>query len=178
MNTTWVHVHFLNRFSIEYIIFAKHGGRSAPSVIETFEGRLLYYVIVWRENPYSSIFHLWKLYLVFFFNGDVLRCELEDFLDITLIGSEVIHVIQGVWLFFLIIDRSYWSYLWSLAWSINWRNLRLWPLNQRLFVVIVADWLKQLLIIWANNCVSGLLAGIHLIHLIWIQLIVALSGHG
>jgi hypothetical protein len=83
-----------------------------------------------------------------------------------------------VLLFFLIDGRSYWSYFWYLAWCINWRNLRLWFLNHLLSIVIRTAWLQWLLIICTSNCVSGLLAAINLIHLLGIQLIGALSGHG
>jgi hypothetical protein len=47
-----------------------------------------------REDPNVSILHLSKLYLVFIDSNVIFGDEFEDFLDITLIVSEAIHVIH------------------------------------------------------------------------------------
>ena len=91
-----VHVHFLDRFSIEYIFEDLVGPRCSPSVTETVKWRLPYYMTVRREDPNVSILHLSKLYLVFIDSNVIFGDEFEDFLDITLIVSEAIHVIHGV----------------------------------------------------------------------------------
>ena len=91
-----VHVHLLDRLTLQDIVVDLADACPSPAVAEALKWSLPYKVAALGKDPDVPILHLCELKLVL---GDlhiVGRDELKDVLDVPLVGLEAMHIVEGM----------------------------------------------------------------------------------
>ena len=103
VNTARIHEHLLNRFPLEYIFVDLVLDPAPASVLKPIKLSLPNEVTALGKDPKSAVLHLRELKLILrdhhVFGG---WSELENVLDVALVGLESVHVVKRVLLIIVV----------------------------------------------------------------------------